>query len=89
MNQNNRADKRLPWQKECILVNPFGLIKAETVDISKNGIGVKASKTLPFKNGCELDVFIPKQKLSQAKLMWTKKNFINTIRLGLKFLPAK
>jgi hypothetical protein len=44
---------------------------------------------LSFKNGCELDVFIPNQKLSQAKLIWTKKDFNNTARLGLEFLPGE
>ena len=87
MNQNNRTDKRIPFQKECILVNEIDLIEAETVDMSKMGLGVKTDRTLPlkFKNDCDLAVFIPSQKLSHAKLMWTKKDFNNTTRLGLKF----
>ena len=87
MNQNNRTDKRVSWQKKCILVTHFGMIGAQTVDISKLGLGIKTDRTLPLKfiNGCELGVFIPNQKLSQTKLMWTKKDFKNTTRLGLKF----
>ena len=88
MNQNNRADKRIPFQKECILVNQFGLIETQTVDRSKMGLGLKIDSTLPFKNGCELGVFIPGMNLPQGKLMWTKKDFNNTTRLGLKFLLA-
>jgi hypothetical protein len=82
---NNRTDKRLPLQKECILGNQFGLIETQTVDMSKMGLGVKADRTLPFKNGCELTIFISGMNLPQAKLMWTKKDFNNTTRLGLKF----
>jgi hypothetical protein len=89
MNQNNRADKRLPLQKECTLVNQFGFIVAQTVDRSKNGLGLKTDRTLPFKNGCELTVFMSRMKLPQAKIMWIKKDFKNTIRLGLKFLPGR
>ncbi len=89
MNQNNRVDKRLPLQKECILVNQFGLLETQTVDISKMGLGVKTDRTLPFKKGCELAVVIPSMgKSSLAELMWTKKDSDNATKLGLKFLAA-
>ena len=90
MNQNNRIYIRLPWQKECILINQFGLIETQTVDRSKIGLGVKTNSTLPlkFNIGCDLGVFILSFVLPQAKLMWKKKDFNNTTRLGLKFLPA-
>ncbi len=89
MEQNNRTEERRPLQKECILVNEFGLIEAQTVDISKMGLGLKTDSTLPFKfkNG-ELDVFILRMDFPPAKLMWTKKDINNTTRLGLKFLIA-
>ena len=86
MNQNNRTEKRLYLQKECVLLNGFGLIVTQTVNMSKIGLGVKTDKILPFKNGCELTVYVPFQKFSRAKVMWTKKD--NTTRLGLKFLEA-
>ncbi len=86
MNQNNRTDKRLTLQKKCILVNQFGLLETQTIDISKMGLGVKTDSTLPFKNGCELTVFLPSlDNFPPAKLMWTKKDFNNTTVLGLKF----
>jgi len=85
MGQDNRTEERRPLQKECILVNEFGLIEAQTVDISGMGLRVKTDSTLPFKNGCELGVLIQRMELPQAKLMWTKKDFNNTTRLGLKF----
>jgi hypothetical protein len=89
MNQNNRTDKRLPLQKECILANRSGSIETQTIDMSKIGLGVKTDRTLPFKKGCELAVVIPSMgKSSLAELMWTKKDFNNTTRLGLKFLLA-
>jgi hypothetical protein len=88
MNQNNRTDKRIPFQKECILVNQFGLIETQAVDMSKIGLGLRTNSTLPFKNGGELAVFILGKDLPPAKLMWTKKDFNNTTRLGLKFLPS-
>ena len=94
MNQNNRTEERLPSQKKCRLVNELGTIEAQTVDISKMGLGVKTDKTLPFKfkNGsCELAVFIQSMgDLPKAKIMWVKKDFDNKVRLGLKFLrPLK
>jgi hypothetical protein len=82
---NNRTDKRLPFQRKCIMGNRVGLIETKTVDMSKMGLGVKTDKTLPFKDGCELTVFILSMDLPQAKLMWTKKDLNNTTRLGLKF----
>ena len=90
MNQNNRADKRMyrrmGRQEECILANQLDSIEAQIVNISKKGLGVKTDTTLPFKNGCELDVFIPsRDKFSLAELMWTKKDSNNATRLGLKF----
>ncbi len=90
MNQNNRADKRLPLQKRCILEDQCGWIGTQTVDMSKYGLGIKTHNTLPlrFKNGCELTVFILSMELPQAKLMWTKKDFNNTTRLGLKLYTS-
>ncbi len=94
MNQDNRTEKRRPLQKECVLENELGSIEAQTVDMSKMGLGVKTDRTLPFKfiNGsCELAVFIQgKGDLPPVKIMWVKKDSINTTRLGLKFLhPLK
>jgi len=90
MNQNNRTEERRPLQKECIIEciigNQFSWIEAQTVDISRMGLRVKTERTLPFKNGCELSVLIPSMdNLPQGKLMWTKKGFNKTTRLGLKF----
>jgi len=90
MNQNNRTDKRINHrmgtQEKCILSNRSDSIETQTVDMSIMGLGVKTDRTLPFKNGCELTVFNSGMELPQAKLMWTKKDFNNTTRLGLKFL---
>ena len=88
---NQRTSIRLPWQKECILFNQFGLIKAKTVDISLIGLGVKTDSTLPlkFKNGCKLTAFVSGVEFTQSEIMWTKKNFNNTTTLGLKFQLAK
>lgn len=82
----NRIDERKPFQKECILANQFGLIKTLSIDFSKIGLGVGTNKTVPFKNGCVLAIFIPSMdKLFQAKLIWTKKDVENNAtRLGLK-----
>ncbi len=83
---HKRINARLPLQKECILINPFGSIETQTADISKMGLGVKTDRTSPFRNGCELAVFIPiTDKLYNAKLIWTKKDVENNAtRLGLK-----
>ena len=85
---DQRTDKRMPLEKECTLFNQSGIIKAQTVEMSKMGLQVKTESTLPFnfKNGCKLTISIPGMELPQAKLMWTKKDFDNTTRLGLKFL---
>lgn len=87
MIKNKRTEERLPLQKECTLVNPSGSIDAETVGMSKMGIGVKTDRTLPFEIGSELTVVVPSMgnHLAKAKLIWAKKDFNNTTRLGLKF----
>ncbi len=89
MNQNNRAEERLPSKKKCLLVNEFGLIESQTVDMSRMGLKVKTDSTLPFKfknGGCELAVFVQSMgDLPQAKLMWLKKGSNNKTKLGLKF----
>ncbi len=84
---NQRTAKRLPWQKECILFNQFGLIKAQTVYMSRKGLRVKTDSALPlkFKNGCKLTVLISGMDLPQAELIWTMQSLNNTTRLGLKF----
>ena len=86
MNQKNRTDKRMSWQKECILYNRFGYFKIQTVDMSKMGLGLKANRKLPFKNDCELTVVIPSVGIfPQSKLIWSKQDVkINVTRLGLK-----
>ena len=79
----------IPLQKECILLNPFGSLEAQTVDMSKMGLGVKTDRTLPFINVFELGVFIPgMHNPPQAELMWTKKDINNTTRLGLKLYTS-
>ena len=88
MNQNNRTEERLPFKKGCILANCFGSIKTQIVDMSRMGLKVKTDSTLPFKfiSAGEMAVFIPSiSETSLAKLMWAKKDSINTTRLGLKF----
>lgn len=86
---DKRINHRIGIQKKCTLANQFDSIEMQTVDISIIGLGVKTDKTLPFKNGCKLDVFIANQNFFHAELMWIKKGFNNTTRLGLKFLPAE
>ncbi len=89
MNQNNRTEKRMPLQKECIAVSRFCFIEMKIVDKSKMGLGLKTDKELPFKIGCTIDTLISDMELPQAKLVWTKKDFNNITRLGLKFLSAE
>ena len=86
MSQNKRTDKRIPLQKECTLVTPLGLIETLIVDMSIMGLGVTTDRTVPFQKGCELSIFIQSvENLLQAELMWTKKDFNNATRIGLKF----
>ena len=76
-------------KEKCILADSSFSIEAQTVDISKMGLGVKTDGTLPFKIGCELAVFIPRMgKSSRAKLVWTKKDFNNISSLGLKLFTC-
>ncbi len=88
MRKNNRTKERRPFQKECILVSEIGLIKAQTVDMSKSGLGIRTNRTFPFKIGYELTVFITSMKVYLAKLIWMEKDIDKTTRLGLEFLPA-
>jgi len=85
MNEKNRTEERIPLQKECILINESGLIKAQIINISRKGLRVNTDSKLPFKNGCELGVLIERMELPMAKLMWTEKDFNNTTTLELKF----
>jgi hypothetical protein len=89
MNQYNRTEERLPFQKECTLANRSGSIETQTVDMSEIGLRVKTDRTLPFKIGSELAVFIPSMDITfLAELMWTKKDSDNATKLGLKLLAA-
>ena len=87
MNQNKRTEERLPLQKECLLVNRSDSLEAQTVDMSKMGLGVKTDRTLPFKIGSELTVAVPSMgnHTAKAQLIWAKKDSNNMTRLGLKF----
>ncbi len=86
---NKRINHRIDIQRECILSNRSDSIETQTVNISTRGLEVKTDRTLPFKNDCELNVFISNMEFPKAKLIWTKKDSNNTIRLRLKFLPAE
>ena len=94
MNQNIRTDKRIDhrmgMQEKCILTNRSDPIEAQTVDMSIWGLGVKTERTLLFKIGCELDVFVPTMcnHPTKAKLIWAKKDFNNTTRLVLKLYAS-
>ncbi len=87
MKKNIRTKKRMPFQKECILFNRFGLIKALTVDRSPIRLEVITEYPLPSKinKGCELTISDSGENFPRAKLMWTRK-YNKTTRLGLKFL---
>ncbi len=84
---DQRTDKRILLQKECLLVNRSGSIEAQTVNMSKMGMVVKIDRILPFKIGSELTVSFPSMgnHLAKAKSIWTKKDSNNTTTLGLKF----
>lgn len=82
---NRRIHARKFFQKECLLSNGFNLLEAQTVDISKMGLCAETNKTMPYKNGSELSIFIPYlRNFGWGKLVWTKKNSNNTTRLGFK-----
>ena len=83
---NGRIDQRMAIKIDCILANRSGSIKAQTIDVSVMGLGIVTDSTLPFKMGDELTARVPilSNYSSMAKVIWTKKNFNNITRLGLK-----
>ncbi len=92
MNQIDMSEKRTtsrqPFQKECILINHFGSIKAQTVDISKWGMGVLVSGQMPIEKDGILFVDIKSLNYSShAEVCWTKKDNDST-RVGLFLLNS-
>jgi len=77
-------------KRDCTLTNSSGSIEAQIVDISIIGLGVEADSTLPFKIGDELTVSVPdlRHYSTKAKLIYTKKEFNNITRLGLKLYTS-
>ena len=77
-------------KRNCTLANCSGPIEAQMVDISIIGLGVETDSTLPFKIGDELTVCVPdlRNYSSKAKLIYTKKEFNNITRLGLKLYTS-
>ena len=75
---------------KCILSNRSDSFETQIVNMSTIGLGVKTDSTLPFKIGDELTVRVRdlRNYSSKAKLIYTKKEFNNIPRLGLKFLAA-
>ncbi len=90
MNKNNRSDVRIDQRMgikvDCTLVNHSGSIRAQTINVSIMGLGIETDGTTPFRIGDELTACVPDLPYfsSKVKLIWTKKNFNNKTRLGLK-----
>jgi hypothetical protein len=91
MKQNDildkRADFRYPFQKECTLVRyGFGVIQSQTVNVAKQGLGVRINGNIPLEKGDKLFVSIPcAQYSSRAEVRWINKH-LNT--LGLKLFSC-
>ena len=84
---DKRADSRYPFQKECTLIRyGFGVIQSQTVNVAKQGLGVRISGNVPLGKGDKPFVFIPcAQYSSQAEVRWINKH-VNT--LGLKLFSC-
>ena len=86
---NNRTHDRLHFEKDCILLNGFGVIKCKTINLSENGAELQIDKIFPYKKGDNLRIYdIDLRNYSQAQVRWAKKNFYNKVTsVGLKFIP--
>ena len=90
---NKRTHDRLPFQKECVLLNRFGSIKEvtkrKTVNVSEMGAELRMDKIFPYKKGDKLRIYnMDSRNYSQAQVQWAKKNFNNNVTsVGLKIIP--
>ena len=90
---NNMAHNRLPFQKEYILLNGFGVIKGaikcKTVNMSEIGAELRIDKIFPYKKGDNLRIYdMNMRNYSQAQVRWAKQDFNNNVTsVGLNIIP--
>lgn len=66
---------------EITLIGDFAYFKAQSVNISDNGICFDLKDPLMF----EMKYTVDKEYMKRAKLLWMKKNADDTFRLGMHF----
>jgi len=58
---NNRTHHRLSFQKECVLLSRYGVIKGvikcKTINMSKNGAELRLDKIFPYKKRGKLRIY--------------------------------
>ena len=65
---DKRTDSRYPFRKECTLVRyGFGVIESQTVNVAKQGLGVRINGNIPLKKGDKLFVSIPCAQYSSRR----------------------
>ena len=84
---DKRTDSRYPFQKECTLVRyGLGVIQSQTVDVAKQGLGLKINGSLPLEKGDKVFVSIACAQFStRAEVRWVNKH-VNS--LGLKLFSC-
>lgn len=80
-----REDKRILIQRRCDLAKGSILLRGNTVDISKSGVGIEMSGDIPFTSDEIIDVLVADLELNnKARLVWAKKHE-NNFRAGFIF----
>ncbi len=83
---DKRRQKRAMIQRNCELLKEGVTVTAQTVDISKSGIGVRAMGVVPFNVNDTLNVVVKDFDInSRAKVVWIKRFDNVAARAGLRF----
>lgn len=86
----SRSANRAFIQRDCLLLSGTEVGAGRTVDLSRNGAGVKVVGPMPFKRDDSLRVVIKDFEVDMnAKVVWVKVSGGRTTRAGLRFVgPA-
>ena len=80
-----RQNKRSSIQRDCLLLKGESKISAQTIDVSKDGIGVTIFEGVPFGMNEILHVTVKDFEIdSAAEVVWVKK-LNNTTKAGIRF----
>jgi DNA-directed RNA polymerase subunit RPC12/RpoP len=81
-----REQERISTQRDCYLLKGDEKIFVKTMDVSKDGVGVKTTGPMPFERDDAVQVIVKDLKMdSTANVVWVKRFDSAISRAGLKF----